>query len=350
MINKKIIITLSALTLFGCSNQNTENKESLQASKNPSETQLPKNSDYEAQLRIEKKKQRLEAQKKQLINELMNADPIALNDFKLDEYFKMETQREFETKNEFHNRLLNHGEVDKSKTFFFEIDAGLRPYDMESQSHQLLSNQPQFSNKNYVLKTFSFLTEIKKINQSFDLIDPPYSFSKSRDSDISPELLIYDYSNRRNNFMWITVNNSIEESEFIGTSALGVDSKVTDFRIKEWGLVVDVDSFNELEPIGEKLIVDRSGPSYRDALRLYLPLEKAKQLNLSTEKLVVRLGFKYTYGTKNLSVGKSYFSHTPTLSIPLKVKRQTRVLVVELYSFCLLNKENKKIISCRVNV
>ena len=90
---------------------------------------------------------------------------------------------------------------------------------------------------------------------------------------------------------------------------------------------------------------------FQDAIILDIATDEAKALNINKKDIIVRVGVKFTYGVRALSVGLENpdgYGHTPTIHEPWKVSGYTYVLGVDLDSICLLKQKNYEVISCRL--
>ena len=277
------------------------------------------------------------------VNEIINSTPTRMTKNELSTFFQlgcdgMENIKddflrtiveggckgEYESKEEYSSRL--ESVVDPNKVYYFDIDARLNYYDADSESYWIVVPGA--------------------------LNDVPTSYNaaiQKHKKYIHPKLGRFG-NNTRGQFLYVPLVTQRDNEIYIGQNAFGVKSPVVSTDEIEWGLAVIYNKFIGMDSYGQKLEFSESKYIRFDRILLKIPVEEARNIKIDNKDgMLSRVGVKFSYGIGDRAKDASD-NISPAVKSPIESTKWTLKLGVDLDSLCLIDKRNKKPISCRLHV
>jgi len=298
-------------------------------------TKAPTEQEIDAALAQEKlEKQRametLQAMAKSKIDMITKKKLVNLEKWDFKTYFGSEyienRKGEFETKADYINRFKSI--LNPSDTYYFEIDAELSSYEIDKKQYKLLMPAAMKGVPMRYYKSSRTSVAFKYIN---------------------PELARFSYDSR-GEFIWIPLKIEQNTGTYTGENAYGVKAEVITTEQTEWGLAAIYNGFSGMASYGYDLSYKRGKYDFVDSLVLKIPVEEAKNLSLKKDSVIARVGVKFSYGVGPLALSQDVDLQSPTITNPLESKKLTNYLGVDLDSICLLKRDNKEVLSCRLHL
>jgi len=326
-LQRHVCLAIIVLLFFGCSSTPTKQPTEQEIDAALAQQRLEKHRAMEKRRAEEKAQQKIAKSK---IDIIVTEELVNLKKWDFKTYFGSEytenPRGEFETKEDYINRFKSM--LNPSKAYYFEVNAKLSSYDMDNKQYMLL-----------VPATIK---------------DAPTLYQKSARNDIAfkyinPKLARFDYDSR-GEFIWIPLKAKKNVGTYTGKNSYGAKAEVIKTEQIEWGLAAIYNKFSDMAGYGYDLSYKKGKYDFMDALALKIPVEEAKNLDLKNNGVIVRVGVKFSYGVGPLALSRDIDLQSPTITSPVESKKITYYLGVDLDSVCLLRRDNKKILSCRLHL
>lgn len=307
-----------------------------------SEQRNPTNEEIAAALAKEKvdKKKTEEDQKaykqkqdylaKSQIDQMMKYQSIDVGTFDIERFFGDEygayKKGQYETNAEYIKRLKS--QVNPDHVYYYETRAVLSDYDADNQYYKLIVPGEFFSG----------------------VSDPHFAYIDDIDSSLKDK----DRENDNEGaFMWIPLAEDKKASAYNGRNAYGTQATVVKLETNKYGFAAFYNSFSGMYNYGYELVYrdieNDSTIPFPDIL-VILPLHDAMIHDLQKTKVIARVGIKFSYGVGPLALDRQLRMDTPTVASPIELNKTTYVLGVDLDSICLLKRQNREVLSCRLHL
>ena len=173
---------------------------------------------------------------------------------------------------------------------------------------------------------------------------------REHEKNINPSLARFETGQSRGQFLSVPLKTEEEFSTYTGMNAYGVKAEVIKYSVTSWEIAAIYDEFNEMPDYGYEMFFRKCNSTFSDSLVLKVPREEAMNLDLNKAGVIARIGVRFVYGIGPLALGRDFDSHSPTITEPRELFRETKYLAADLESICLLRSENREILSCRVRL
>lgn len=245
---------------------------------------------------------------KKRVEEILISKPRDINQFVSENFYNTPEKGEFETSQEYIQRI--NSSVNPDQVYYFEITIAIGQYDADHQFYKL-----------YTTDIVPFLTPLE--------LQRTLGIDESGSSLLASVLLI-------------VLQSDMNESEYVGVNAYGASTVVTKTRYSNKSLLAVYNSFKGMSSYKYELdlfIGDHS-------LIISVPVEEAKALDLKDQVMTAKIGVKFKYGIGSKARHIDYHAEKPTIDNPVEDISLFNMLAVDLDSFCIVYDE--EVISCRL--
>lgn len=261
-------------------------------------------------------KKQLEVKIKHKLEKIKHAKPESTDSFSIRRYYIdhdyfvwSHPKGEFETQQEYVDRLNSLIKIDKDVVHYFDVDADLS-YNADTERYTV-HNPSRYRTPS----EFTYLSHTPPL-------DPP----------VGAQLIK------------IVLDEVHELSEYIGSNAYGVQVKVEKSIFISHSLLAFHNNFKNMHTYEYEYLYHPSTSSYT----LNIPIQVAKKLDLSKKNVTARVGIKFSYGIGEKARYDNFSSIEPTIDDPIESAHLVKMLACDMDSICFI--ENDEILSCKLTV